>query len=288
MQLKIITDTSADLPEKIINQYKLEVVPLLVTYQDKVYRDGVTLKPLELFDGMRSGKVYKTSQVPVGDFKEVFTRYAREKLECLYIAFSSALSGTYQSAILAREQVLEEYPDFQLEIIDSKCASIGQGLVVYHALQLVQSGMNRAEVIEAVKFQARHMEHIFTVDDLEYLYRGGRVSRTAALVGGLLNIKPILNVEEGKLIPLEKKRGRKLVLKRMIEIMEERGVALSEQLVGISHADDAEGAEVLKGMIKERFGVSDFLINTIGSVIGAHTGPGTLAIYFLNQEYSPK
>ena len=148
---------------------------------------------------------------------------------------------------------------------------------------MASEGKSREEILAAVDFYSRHMEHIFTVDDLEYLYRGGRVTRTSAFLGGLLNIKPILQVEEGRLVPLEKVKGRKRVLKRMLEIMKERGVGFGSQTIGISHGDDLDTALELKEMIREELGVEDFVINTIGAAIGAHAGPGTIALFFLNK-----
>src|SRR5699024_2141256 len=163
---------------------------------------------------------------------------------------------------------------------DSKCASIGYGLVVLHAAKKAAEGTDMNDILQSTAEYAEHMEHIFTVDDLEYLYRGGRVSKTAAFVGSLLKIKPILNVVDGKLIPLEKIRGSKKVLKRMLTIMEERGVDLKNQTVGISHGDDLETAEKLADMIKEKFGTTDIIIEMVGAVIGAHSGPGTIALFF--------
>lgn len=284
MTVRIITDSACDLPKNIIDEYNIRVIPLLVYLENIEYLDGETLNPVDLFNGMRNGKVYKTAQIPPANFKEVFLEYAKKNESCIYIAFSSGLSGTYQSALMAKSEVLEEYPDFDLEIIDTKCASVGFGLVVYKAAKMAKEGKSKEEIVKAVKFYSEHMEHIFTVDDLEYLYRGGRVSRTAAFVGSLLNIKPILDVEDGKLVPIEKVRGRKKVLKRMIEIMEERGVDLANQTIGICHGDDLEGAMKLKKMIKEKFGCEKFLINIIGCAIGAHSGPGTLSIFFLNEK----
>src|SRR5699024_9528023 len=171
-------------------------------------------------------------------------------------------------------------------VIDTKCASIGYGLVVLHAAELAKSGAQTEEIIEFAKDHALHMEHIFTVDNLEYLYRGGRVSKTTAFVGTLLKIKPLLNVENGKLIPLEKIRGSKKVLNRMLEVMEKRGIDLENQVIGICHGDDQKRADQLAAMIKEKFGVKDVVIEMIGSVIGAHVGPGTIGLFFLNKAYN--
>jgi DegV family protein with EDD domain len=181
------------------------------------------------------------------------------------------------------EQVKEKYPDLKLDIIDTKCASIGQGLVVKEAVKLAEQNASREEVKREVIFRCEHMEHLFTVDDLEYLAKGGRVSKASAFLGGLLNIKPLLNMEDGKLVPLEKLRGKKKLLRRMLDVMKERGSQLDQQVIGISHADDLETAEEVKALIIEEFGPKEVYISSIGSVIGAHTGPGTIAIFFLNQ-----
>jgi DegV family protein with EDD domain len=183
------------------------------------------------------------------------------------------------------DMIKADYPEAPIHVIDAKCASIGYGLVVLHAAKLAQGGASAEEIIEAATYQAEHMEHIFTVDDLQYLYRGGRVSRTSAFVGGLLNIKPILNVEDGKLVPIEKLRGSKKVLSRMLEIMEERGTDIKDQVIGISHGDDLEKAEALSQLIQDKYGISkdNIVIEMVGAVIGAHAGPGTLALFFSNK-----
>lgn len=284
MNIRIITDSACDLSPEITQKYNIDVIPILVYMNDIEYKDGETLNAKELYGNMRDGKIYKTAQVPPQVFTEKFKRYAENGDQCIYIAFSSGLSGTYNSAMMAKHEVIEDYPEFNVDIIDTKCASGGFGLVVYKAALMLQEGKSKDEIVEAVKFYSMNMEHIFTVDDLEYLYKGGRVSRTAAFVGGLLNIKPILDVEDGKLIPIEKTRGRNKVFKRMIELMKERGVDLSSQTIGITHGDDLEGAMKLKEMMEENFGCTDFVIGMIGCAVGAHSGPGTLAIFFLKEK----
>ncbi|GIO25731.1 DegV family protein [Ornithinibacillus bavariensis] len=285
MSIKIMADSASDLTKEYFTKYDMEMVSLTVHLDDKDYEDGITISPKNVFDAMRVGKSPKTSQVSPQTFKSIFTSYAESKQTLIYLAFSSELSGTYQTAKMMESEVKEEYPDANIYVIDTKCASIGYGLVVLHAAKMAQDGKSAAEIIEEVKNHSLNMEHIFTVDDLEYLYRGGRVSKTAAFVGSLLNIKPILHVEKGKLIPLEKMRGSKKLLGRMIEIMEERGGNFENQVIGISHGDDLERAEKLADMIKEKFGVKEFVIEYVGSAIGAHSGPGTLALFFLNKNY---
>lgn len=283
MKVTIMTDSASDLPKEIAEQYGIRVMPLLVYLGEQQFLDGETIAPKTMFDGMRQGQVYKTSQVQLGTFRETFSRMAERGESCIYVAFSSGLSGTYQSAVMVKQALLEEYPDFDLDIVDTKCASLGFGLVVLEAAKLAQEGRSKAEILEAVRFHAAHMEHIFTVDNLEYLHRGGRVSRTTAFIGGLLNIKPLLDVEDGLLVPIEKIRGRRKVLERMVELMAERGADVKDQLIGISHGDDLETAETLKQMIRERFGYERFLLSMIGGAVGAHAGPGTLALFFLNE-----
>lgn len=214
---------------------------------------------------------------------EEWTALAQSGEEGIYIAFSSELSGTHDTAVMIRDQVKEEYPDLNLIIIDSKCASLGYGLLVKEAAQLRAQNESLEVIEEIIYFMAKHMEHLFTVEDLDYMARGGRVSKASAFIGGLLNIKPLLHVEDGKLIPIEKHRGRKKVMRRMLDLMEERGDHLSEQNIAISHSDDEPFALELKAAIEERFNPPSIEIYMIGSVIGAHVGPGTLSVFFLNE-----
>lgn len=285
MKIKILADSACDLTENYYNEYNIQMVPLTVHLDDKDFKDGIEITPKKVYNAMRDGASPKTSQVSLQAFKTIFTSYAKKNEPLIYLSFSSELSGTYQTAKMMEQEIKEENPDAPIYVIDTKCASIGYGLVVLRAAKLAKDGASVEDIIETAKYHAEHMEHIFTVDDLEYLYRGGRVSKTAAFVGSLLKIKPILHVEDGKLIPLEKIRGSKRVLARMLDIMEERGTDFTNQIIGISHGDDLETAEKLAALIKERFNVEDIIIEMVGSVIGAHSGPGTLALFFLNKPY---
>ncbi|WP_188455275.1 DegV family protein [Virgibacillus oceani] len=285
MSVKILADSASDLSTKHYNEFDIEMVSLTVHLDEKEYEDGKTISPKSVYDAMREGKSPKTSQVSPQTFKTIFTSYAEANQPLIYIAFSSELSGTYQTGKMMEQEVKEKYPDAPIHVIDTKCASIGYGLVVLRAAQLAKSGAGVDEIIEMATYHAKHMEHIFTVDDLEYLYRGGRVSKTAAFVGSLLKIKPILHVDDGKLVPLEKIRGSKKLLGRIVEIMEERGTDFKNQVIGISHGDDIERAEKLAEVIKEKFNPKEIVIEMVGSAIGAHAGPGTIALFFLNDEY---
>ncbi|EKS8351042.1 DegV family protein [Bacillus cereus] len=284
MSVKIITDSAADLPVELLQAYDIDLIPLRVYDEAETeYLDGVTLESVTLLQKMREGAVYRTSLPSLETFQEKFVSYAKEGNPCIYLAFSSELSGTYQSSVVIKEEVKETYADLDLEIIDTKCASLGQGLVVLEAAKMAKDGASKEDILNRVAFLMNHMEQIFTVADLQYLVRGGRLSKVAGFIGGLLNIKPILNVEEGKLVPLEKVRGKKKVLSRIVDIMEERGKDLKGQTIGITHGDDIETAEALKSLITERFGCEVFIVNTIGAAIGAHTGPGVITLFFLNE-----
>lgn len=288
MTVKILTDSACDLPEDVIKEYDIDVMPIIVIDDDTEYLDNVTIKPKTLYDNMRKGKVYKTSQIPVNTFQDKFEEIAKEGRSTIYIAFSSGLSATYQSAVLTRDNLKEEYPDLDITIVDSKAASLGHGLLVHKAAKMAKEGKSKEEILNMLSFYIDSIEHIFTVDDIEYLFRGGRVTRTQAFLGGLLNIKPILEVtKDGKLRPLEKIRGKGKVLKRMLELMKQRskGADLSLQTIGISHGDNLDNALKLKNMIEEKYGCKDFIINHIGCAIGAHSGPGTIALFFLNKDY---
>ncbi|MCM3741085.1 DegV family protein [Oceanobacillus luteolus] len=285
MNVKILADSASDLSKDHYNEYGIEMIPLNVHLDDRAYADVNEIDPKTIYDAMRNGKAPKTSQPAPEAFKKHFMACAEKNEPLVYVSFSSELSGTYQSAKIMEDMVKSDYPDAPLYIVDSKCASIGYGLVVLHVAKMAKAGASVEQIIEAAEYQAKHMEHLFTVDDLEYLYRGGRVSKTSAFVGGLLKIKPLLNVEDGRLVPIEKIRGSKKVLGRMIELMEERGKDFQHQVIGISHGDDLERAEQLSSMIQDKFGVAkeNIVIEMVGAVIGAHVGPGTLSLFFSNQ-----
>ncbi|TFD97615.1 DegV family protein [Jeotgalibacillus sp. R-1-5s-1] len=284
MTIQLFADSACDLPGSFFEENQVTLLPLHVHIGDNDYEDLVTIQSKEVFDAIRNGAHPKTSQASPKKMEEEFTSLAKSGKKGLYIAFSSQLSGTYQTAVMIRDQVKEEYPTLDLTIIDTKCASLGYGLVVHKAAELLKSGANFDDVVAESQFQAEHMEHLFTVEDLDYLAKGGRVSKASAFIGGLLNIKPLLHVEDGKLVPLEKLRGRKKLMKRIIEVMKERGDSLENQLIGISHGDEEPLAEEMKRMITEEFGTTTFYTGMIGSAVGAHAGPGTLAIFFLNKQ----
>jgi DegV family protein with EDD domain len=283
MPVKILADSACDLPKDFYPEHNVTLFPLKVQVNGQEYEDVKTIDPKTVYDAIRSGDVPKTSQVSPLLFEEVFTKMAENNEDGIYIAFSSALSGTYQTSVMILDQVKEKYPNFNLTIVDTKCASLGFGLSVKEAARLAAQNASKEEILNDVLFRSQHMEHLFTVEDLDYLAKGGRVSKASAFLGGLLNIKPILNVEDGKLVPIEKIRGKKKVYRRIIEIMKERGENFKDQIVGISHADTIETALEVKVLIEEELNPQEVYISSIGSAVGAHTCPGTISIFFLNK-----
>ncbi len=283
--MKIFADSASDLPKHFFEDYKVDLFPLRVEINNNEYQDIIEIEPKTVYDAMRQGAVPKTSQVSPEAFLKQFEQLAKNNEEGLYIAFSSNLSGTYNTAVMIASQVREQYPEFKLKIIDSKCASLGYGLLVKEAVKLRDDGMAFSDLIAHIDKLAQHMTHLFTVENLDYLAAGGRLSKSSAFIGGLLSIKPILHVEDGKLIPLEKIRGRKKAINRIIDIMAERGGDFSNKVVGISHADDIEFANEVKSLMQDKLHPKAFEITSIGAVIGAHVGPGTIAIFFTDKEY---
>ncbi|MBH1941560.1 DegV family protein [Mobilitalea sibirica] len=284
MALRIITDSASDTPKWVIEKYNLHVIPTPVVIDEKDYFDGSTIFPEEFYDILRSGKDIKTYHINSQMFYDNFLPYAKAKDEVIYICFSTGIAGTYNAANIAKTELLEEYPDFDLTIIDSKCASLGFGLATYYALMMQKNGASKQEIIDGIHWHCEHMEHIFTVNTLEYLLKGGRLSKTSAIAGSLLDIKPIIQVNDvGALESIEKVRGRQKSLKRLIEIVGERGKNLEKQTIGIAHGDDAKTMEIMKEQLSNTYGCRSYLDNYVGCAIGAHTGPGIIGMIFMNE-----
>lgn len=281
----IVSDSCCDLNLDQIKDFGIEVVPLSFQIKGKEYHnyaDEREMKTHDFYELLRNKEVSVTSQAAPSDFISVFTKYVKEGYDILYISFSSALSGTYNSSLVARNAVLDEYPAAKIVCIDSLSASMGQGLLVYHACKLQQAGKSIEEVAEFVNQNILHLVHWFTVDDLGTLKRGGRLSATSAFLGTILNVKPVLHVsDEGKLVPVEKVRGRKKSLISIIERCKKSIINPSEQVIFISHGDCLEEAKFVGEKIKEEVGVKDIIYNYVGPVIGSHSGPGTIALFYL-------
>ena len=279
--MRIFTDSSCDLPKSFYTENEVHLFPLRVLINGEEYDDVFGIETSEVYAAITAGQLPKTSQVSPEVFYKQFEALAEAGEEGLYIAFSSELSGTCSTAMMVHRELLEKYPDLKLTIIDTKCASLGQGLVVKEAVAMRNLGLDYATIVAEITKKAETMQHLFTVGDLDHLAKGGRVSKASAFVGGLLNIKPILNVDNGRLVPLEKTRGMKKAIKRMIELMKERGGEdFSNKTVGISHSNDEELLHEVKVAIEENLNPRAIETTTIGAVIGAHVGSGTVGIYF--------
>ena len=281
---KIITDTTADLPESYIreNELGIMVVPYIMDGIPQGEERKMEVK--EFYDRMRGGMMPTTSQVNPETAKEYLNGFLEESRQLLVLSFSSGLSGTCGNVSLAAKEIMEERPDCRIVVIDTLCASLGEGLLVHKAVQLKKQGKSLEETARWVEEHKENLVHVFTVDDLFHLHRGGRVSRATAIVGTLAGIKPLLHVDgEGHLTAVGKVRGRKKSLQSLVDMMEKQmGSWRGENdCVFISHGDCAEDADYVRQMVKERFGIDDFLINEIGPTIGAHSGPGTVALFFM-------
>lgn len=288
MAFCIITDSASDIPSTVISEYDLYVMPTPVTIEGVDYFDGKTIFPEEFYAIQAQNKDIKTYHISQYMFEEHFRKFAQAGDEVLYICFSTGIAGTYQAANLALNEILEEYPDFKMTIIDSKCASLGFGLVVERLLTMQKNGASRELLIEAASYFCEHMEHAVTVMELEHLFKGGRLSRASFLAGSLMNIKPIIIVDEnGSLKAIEKVRGWKKAQKRIVEMVGEKGKNLEKQKIGVVYGTDTEALENIKNMLTEQYHVKEILQSQIGCAIGAHTGPGIVAVVFLN-ETDPK
>jgi len=290
MSFTILTDSSSNLPEHLIDTYDLKVMPLEFMVEGQIYHSYLkgSVTDLKKFYGMmREGKIITTSLPPL----EVVDAIIREELEAgndvLYLGFDSAISGTYDNCASYLERVRdEEYPNCKLECVDTKAAALGQGLFVLEAVKVRDQGKSLAETADWARENVQTFAHWFTVEDLSYLQRGGRLSKGAAFAGSLLNIKPVLHVdEEGRLVPTDKIRGRKKSLTTLYDKFAEKALEPKDgQLVCISHGDCPEDAEFLRALIADNFGVRDFVINDLDPVIGAHTGPGCVALFFTTDQ----
>ena len=282
MDFQIITDSCCDFPTPMYGQLGLTFVPLTVEFRGNTFDDknDDTLK--DMYQGLRAGEVAKTSAVNPSRWSQAMEKALAAGKDVLVLAFSSGLSTTYQSAVIAAQELAEEYPDRKIQVIDTLCASMGQGLLVWYACKKRDEGLSLDEVAQWVLDNRLHLCHWFTVDDLMYLKRGGRISAATALVGTMLQIKPLLHVDdEGHLINMTKTRGRKAAIDAMVKKAQELGAGYDNSTMFISHGDCLSDAEYLSRQLKEKCGAKDVVISYVGAVIGSHSGPGTLALFFL-------
>ena len=284
----ILTDSSADLGADLVAQLDVQVLPLSFTIQGTTYHnypDNREMDPAAFYAMLRQGELATTSAVNVAQYTEALEPLLQAGRDVLVLAFSSGLSAPYNSSTIAVEELREKYPDRKLYTVDTLCASLGQGLLVYLAAKEREKGKSIEEVRDWVEAHKLNLCHQFTVDDLHFLKRGGRISATTAVLGSMLQIKPVLHVDdEGHLINIGKARGRAASLKALVDKMEITAIDPKDQIVFISHGDCLADAEMVAQMVKDRMGVQQVYINYVGPVIGAHSGPGTLALFYVGTE----
>lgn len=281
-QYVITTDNTTDLPEEYFIQNQVGLMRIAYAIDGVVY-DGIEhkLTHQEFYDKIRQGAQPITQQINPQQAREVLEPYLRQGLDILHIAFTSGMSGTFSSVCMAREELLEEYPDSKMIVVDSLCASMGEGLLLHSALELKKQGKSLGEVAEWLEENKLCLFHDVVADDLFHLQRGGRVSKATAIMGTALGIKPRIYVnDEGKLTPYGKVRGKKAALVQMADRLAAHIKKQSNNIVFISHSDCLEDAQALQKLIKERTGIKDFMLHPIGPVIGSHTGVGTVALFY--------
>lgn len=283
-KFEIYTDSSCDLTKEMIENYNIKVMQLEVTIDDGMPILNCDIAPKELYDKLRNGSMAKTNAVTPGYFDEHMRKSVEEGKDILYIGFTSGLSTTYNSGVMIMEELKTEYPDRKLLYVDSLCASVGQGLLVHYAALKREEGKTMEEIYEDIMSMKDKIHHQVTVDDLFFLQRGGRVSATTAVVGSVLNIKPMIQVNaEGKLDTVGKVRGRKAAMKELVSKMQSNADVDTWNYVFISHGDCLEDAERVKEMIEEVFPQAKVILSDVGAVIGAHTGPGVIALCYLGK-----
>ena len=286
----IVTDSSADLSAELVEQLELSILPLAFILKGKTYRDYPDRREMPIgaiYTSLREGEMVTTAAVNVAEYQAHLEPILAAGKDVLVLAFSSGLSTTCNSARIAAQELSEAYPERKILVVDTLCASLGQGLLVWYAARMRQSGKSIEEVRDWAGANKLHLCHWFTVDDLHFLERGGRVSAATAVVGTMLQIKPVLHVDnEGHLINMAKARGRKAALKALVDHMEQTAIDPAGQTVFISHGDCLEDAQFVAQEVSQRFGIplERIVLNEIGPVIGAHAGPGTVALFFLGKE----
>ncbi len=285
---QIVTDATSDLPLELVGKLDVHVIPMHCAIDGDDYlitADNRNLSSHDFYDMLRAGRVSSTTQVNGETFKAEVRPFLKDGLDVLYICFSSGLSSTYASIRIAIEDLAEEFPERKLRIVDSLSATGGEGLLVYHAVKRMEDGMGLDELAQWIEDNKLHFAHWFTVDDLKFIKRGGRVSATAALVGTVLSVKPIMHVDnEGKLIPVDKVRGRRKSLEELVAHMEKSAIRPADQTVFISHGDTPEDAASIDKLVRERLGVKNAFIGPVGPVVGSHGGPGIICLFFLAEE----
>ena len=289
-EIVISTETNSDMSRDFLEKNGILVIPHYYNVEEKVYgEEGNLLTIKEFYDEMRAGKKVGTAASNTAVILEKFTELAKQGKDILHISFSSGLSCGYQNIVNGANEVMENYPECKIVVVDTLSASLGEGMMLQLAVERRAEGRSIEEIAEEIRALSAHICIQFTVDDLEYLYRGGRLSKTSAILGTVINLKPVLHVnDEGKLVALAKVRGRKKSLSTMLENMEAKIGSYRDKekqiFIGILHGDCEEDAMLLKSMVQEKFGFDKILVEPIGPSIGAHSGPGTVGLVFLGDE----
>ncbi|EAD1415565.1 MULTISPECIES: DegV family protein [Bacillota] len=287
MRTTLITDSNCDLPVEYLSQNNIHVIPFTYQLDGINYTDdfGKSLGHKEFYDALRNGSMPTTAQITAYTFENEFKKFCSKGESVIYIGFSSALSGSFNSSVMAKNSILEDMPEANITVIDSKSASIGQGLLVYYASEMLKKGKSKQEIVEWIENNKLKINHWFTIDSLDHLKRGGRISATSATIGGLLDVKPVLNVQnDGSLNIVKKIRGRKKSIKTLYEEYKARVINPEEQMIYINHGDCLEDAEYLKSLILSETAPKDIVINDLGPIIGTHTGPGMVLVVFIGKE----
>lgn len=281
----ITVNSTVDLPKEWLEERKVPVIPLKYTIDNETYTDMEGLSSKEFFEKLRDGKMATTSQINPEEARAQLEPFLKEGKDVLHLGFSSGLSGTYNSMRIAGEELKEEYPEAKIIIIDTLCACLGEGLLLYKALQLKEAGKTIEETAKWVEENKLHICHNVTVDDLFHLHRGGRISKASAVLGSVVQIKPIIHMDEnGKLQVVGKERGRKKSLNKIVDMAVEQIKGWDNDIAMITHGDCQEDAEYVAKLVRERLGIENILINNIGTVIGSHTGPGVVAVFVMGNK----
>ncbi len=281
----ITVNSTVDVPKEWLEERNVPFIPLKYTIDGETYKDMMGLSSKEFFQKLREGKMSVTSQINPGEAKEALEPFLKEGKDVLHLAFSSGLSGTCSSMRLAAEELKEEYPDRKVIVVDTLCACLGEALLLYYVLKRKKEGMSIEEAAAWAEANKLHVCHNVTIDDLHHLQRGGRVSKTAAVVGTMVQIKPMIHMDnEGKLQVIGKERGRKKSLNKIVDRAVEQYKGWENDIVMITHGDCIEDAQYVAKLVREKMGIDNILVNNIGTVIGSHTGPGVVAVFCMGNE----
>lgn len=287
MNTVILTDSSCDLPLEYIEENNIKFLSLTYNLSYGSFPDdfGKTMSHEKFYNELRKGELSTTSQINAYSFRKCFEELIKENKSILYLGFSSVLSGCINSAEIAKNELLEEYPKADITIINTKSAAIGQGLLILKAVEMLKKGSSKEDIISWIETYKYNMNHWFIVDDLMYLKRGGRLSTFSSAIGTLMNVKPMLTLNnEGAIVNTANIRGRKKAIKSLLEVYEKNRENFENETIGISHSDCLEDAQYLKELILEKYNIKNILIGSIGPVIGSHTGPNALTLCFLGKK----